>query len=60
MKVKLKKQTKEQKQLEALKVLKAGEPSVKPCSSFAPDCPNCKFYLLEGMLEWYNELLKIK
>ena len=59
MKIKVKKQTKEQKQLLALKVLKADEPSIKPCSSFSPDCASCKLYLLEGMLEWYNELLKI-
>jgi hypothetical protein len=46
------------KQMKALKDLGVDNFSIKPCKEFNPDCSNCRLYILEGMLSWYNDLLK--
>ena len=45
------------KHLKALKMLEADKFDVSPCKEFNPDCANCKFYVLEGLLSWYYDLL---
>lgn len=47
------------RQLKALKMLGVGKNfTVKACEEFNADCGNCKLYILEGMLEWYRDVLE--
>lgn len=47
------------KQRQALKMLGIGKGkyTIKPCKDFNPDCGQCRLYIIEGLLEWYYDLL---